>query len=123
MTYYVYENPNNPGESPVIIHDGFNLWGFLLSPFWALYHSLWFFSAFIFFMEYGFVFLDRMAFFGAFIPLAKILFKLFIGLYANEILAKNYEKRGYKLVELIVAPNADKALQRFLDIKLYKEQS
>ena len=115
-TVHILPGDPDPGESIVLVEEGFCWPAFLLSPLWALWHRLWL-AAVILVCA------------GAMVPAAAYVFgpdpishgaaslgvAVLIGYFANDLRRWTLERRGYRLDKVVSGAGPDEALGRYLD--------
>jgi hypothetical protein len=116
--YSVHLNPRdaNPYESAVFIAEGFNLYAFIFTGFWALYHRLWWMALLFFTLHMG------SGHYGAAVGLSvtsvgvlEFGFRLMIGLSANDMWRTQLEKRGWVMSDVVVAYSQLEATHRYYE--------
>ncbi len=116
--YSVHVDPNarRPYETAVFIAEGFNLRAFIFTALWALYHRQWilafvlfclFFLISVLGVSYGFSFFS--------VIVLELGLHLLVGLEANDVLRRKYERKGYIVVDMVAAHMLLEAEQRFYD--------
>lgn len=115
-TVHILPGDPDPGETIVLVEEGFCWPAFLLSPLWALWHRLWLVAA---------ILLGA----GAIVPAAAYLLgpdplshgaaslgvAVLIGYFANDLRRWTLERRGYRLDKVVSGADPDDALGRYLD--------
>ena len=114
-TVHIHPGHADPLEDAVLIREGFNFWAFLLSGLWALYHRQW--LAFI-----GLLVVSVLC--NIAIELANggpemdfflaLATGIGFGLIANDLRRSKLARQGWKMVDIIAAPDETGALHRFL---------
>jgi hypothetical protein len=117
-TYAVYLKPGaeHPLESAVFVKEGFSLWVYVFSIFWAVYHQLWFLVAVIL----GFYFTANAMLKTGMIDLnfrmlLEFGFLIWISFSANDVRGRTLMKRGHILLDVVVARSEEEARQRLFD--------
>lgn len=118
---YAAASPNRPSLSQqaeaVVVREGFSVWAFLMPLLWCVYHRAWRsllvlvgLSAVLglVFSGYG---LDN----GTLMLVMDMLVALFVGLAAADLRGAALHRRGYELVNVVVAASEDQALLRHLE--------
>ena len=116
--YSVHIKKDERGEvtDVAFVKEGFNIWAFLLSIVWALYHRCWLLAALCFaiwvvtellaqsnWVSYGGVGIIQA---GAFV---------IVGMLANDELRESLENRGYEHIGVTSGLSKMRAIQRFYD--------
>lgn len=112
---YLKKDSDNPVESVKVLREGgFHIWAGILHVIWALFHRMWFLAAILFIM------MATMAYIGTLNVLAyegvifmRIGFFAWVGFTANDWLAKNMEKKGYILTDVVSAETVFEAQKKY----------
>lgn len=107
---YIKQGAANPLESALFIKQGFNLWAFILTAFWALFNRLWLLSLIVGVVSVIFVLNDSAAF-----AITSMLFSIWFGFEANNFLSSKLEKKGYILFDVTTGIDKLAAEARFFD--------
>lgn len=103
---------------PVIVKDGFAVFAFLFTVFWALWHRMWFVAAAIL---VGWLLLEGLyQLIGASDELrilVSLAYSAFVGFGANDWLSASLVRRGYRLAGVVAASRVDAALRRWFDLR------
>jgi hypothetical protein len=117
-TYAVYIKPGDehPLESAVFVKEGFSIWVYIFSLFWALFHQLWSLAAVIL----AFYFLSNLALDAELIDLnfrmvLEAGFLIWISFSANDWRGRTLIRHGHVLLDVIMARSEDEARQRLFD--------
>lgn len=98
-------------EDVILIKDGFNFNAMLFNIFWFLYHKMWIsFFIVLFIFSISNLFLIGIVFF-----IFLLLFLIFIGLEANNILLYKFKNGDYFFAGCSLGNNEKEAKIRFLD--------
>jgi hypothetical protein len=103
------EKPARPTE-PVLVREGFSWGALLFGPFWLLAHHAWIPAVIV-------LALDVIA--GALAPASVqpflfLAIALLVGFSGNDLRRFSLERRGYRLMHVVAARDADGALARLL---------
>ena len=99
--------PQGGGTRPLLLREGFSLWAFLFGPFWLLWHRCWLAALGVVLAEVALAFLPGAA--GLALPLA---FQLLLGWHGRDLLRWTRERRGWRLAQVVVAADEERALAR-----------
>jgi hypothetical protein len=116
--YTVLLNPTdkNPFESAQFIAEGFNLYAFIFSGFWALSHRMWWMAALFFTLHLGSGYFGNMIGLSASsILFLELGFRVMIGLSANDLWRMTLERKGWITSDVIVAYSELEATHRYLE--------
>ncbi len=116
--YSVHIDPQakRPYETAVFVPEGFNIYAFIFTELWALYHRLWLLAFIITLLfvliftlgrDYGFHLMST--------TILQMGIRLMIGFQANDVLRSHYEKKGYVFVDMVAAHSQLEAELRFYD--------
>jgi hypothetical protein len=118
--YTIYAKPTqaHPDENLVILREGFSFWAFLLHALYLLYNRQWL-ALIVFLPLYiGVLMLGDMVGLPDYIvAVMQLATQIWLGASAYDLHRAQYELRGWKLVDVAIAPNAIAAEQRYLDAK------
>ena len=103
---------------PVLVKEGFSWGAFLLGVVWALWHRLWIEAAALLalFLAVG-VIADFIALSEPVESAVMLAITILIGCSGNDWRRESLRQRGYQEAGVVVGPNADDALRRFLDLR------
>ena len=118
---YAASSPNRPSLSQqaeaVVVREGFSFWAFLMPFVWCAYHRAWrplgalvIVSALL-----GLLFSDAGLNNNALMLGMDVLVALFVGLAAADLRGAALHRRGFDLVNVVVADKEDTALLRHLE--------
>ncbi len=116
--YSVHLNPreDNPYEQAKFIPEGFNLYAFIFTGFWALYHRNWWMAALFFTLHFG------SGFYGASVGLSapsivflEFGFRVMIGLSANDLWRALLERKDWATSDVVVAYSELEATHRYYE--------
>lgn len=114
FTLYTKDS-NSPPDSLRVVPEGFNIGACIWSLLWLLYNQLW--DCFIIF-SLILLCLSNLSGYGilssSLLTIAMIIIPIVLGMVGNDIIRKDLEKRGYKLIEIIAASSSDEAELKFL---------
>jgi hypothetical protein len=115
-TVHVLPGDPDPGETIVLVEEGFCWPAFLLSPLWALWHRLWLVALLL--LAVGAAVSGAAYLLGP-DPIshgaASLGTAVLIGYFANDLRRWTLERRGYRLDKVVSGAGADEALGRYLD--------
>lgn len=100
----------------VLVKEGFSWPAFMFGPLWFLWHRLW--LALLGYLAANIVLAGALALFGANPAqqlLAGVAFALLVGWHGNDLRRWTLLRRGYRLVELVVARDEGEAEKRTLE--------
>ena len=100
----------------IAVKQGFHWLAFLFSFLWLLANRLWLWAA-VFFAASFVVMLagDMLGAAPLYVSLALMLLSGFVGFEAANLRSEGLIKRGYAAAGVIVAPNRDEAILRFVE--------
>lgn len=116
--YTVHIKPGtvNPYERPVFVREGFNMYAFLFTFFWALFQRMWVHALGIFLVNLLLVLLVRYHFISAEgISIVQFAMSVMIGFHANDWLRGHLAKRGYIVADISAADSLLRAEQRYFE--------
>ncbi len=116
--YSVYAKPDEPDgiEQAIFVAEGFSLAAFILGPFWALYHRIWWLaivSAAV--KTYYIMGLTQWFLQPALLLPIDLGWMLLLGFCAHDWQGGNLKRRGYELVDVVSGSHYVAAQQRFYD--------
>ncbi len=106
----------NADDQIIAVKQGFHWLAFLFSFLWLLANRLWLWAA-VFFGASFVVMLagDMLGAAPLYVSLALMLLSIYVGLEAGNLRSEGLIKRGYGAAGVIVAPNRDEAILRFVE--------
>ncbi len=116
--FNVYINPEAEENlaDAVYVRESFNLWAFLFTLFWALYHRMWLVAGGLFVIQMVMFMLSR---YGVLSEQDATIIGLFVqawlGWHASDLRDYTLKKRGYILSDVVSGENDARAQLRFLD--------
>lgn len=121
MASFALFGPKSPAQLDpariLLVRESFSLWGFLLPLPFCLWHRHWPLSGLLVLIGIALSVLPSIG-----IPITEgsalvveVLMGLYVGFAAADIRASALERRGYHLVDVVMARDEDSALLRFLD--------
>lgn len=118
--YTVHEKwrEDNADETMLLVREGFNLWAFFFHVLWLLYKQQW--VAFMLFtpLFVGVVTLgDWFGLDEITVGILQVGLQVWLGFNAADIQRFTLQLRGYRLMDIVVAPSDLMAEQRYLDRK------
>lgn len=117
----IYTVHNKPGsrvqeDMPLFIRDGFNIFAFVFTLFWALYHRLWKVAALVFAFNVGVGFMQEAGFISEASGVVLLLAaQIFMGLEGNDWRRAALQKRGYITEGIVTGDSLLRAEQRYFD--------
>ena len=115
-TVHILPGDPDPGDSIVLVEEGFCWPAFLLSPLWALWHRLWLVAAIL--LGAGAI-VSAAAYLLGPDPIshgaASLGTAVLIGYFANDLRRWTLDRRGYRLDKVVTGADLDDALGRYLD--------
>lgn len=109
---------------PALVKEGFSWPGFFFGVVWALWHRLWIEAAALLalFIAAGVAF-DAAGIGEPFDSTVMFAIALLIGFNGNDWRRQSLRRRGYQEAGVVVGPDADTALRRFLDLRAVTVQA
>jgi hypothetical protein len=101
------------GRGAALLPERFSSGAFLFGPLWLLFHRLWWEAAGLVGAELilGFL-LPPWA-----LPPAALAIALLLGLHGQDLRRAALARRGWRLAEVVAAPDEERALARLLDAR------
>ena len=123
MRFYTVHLPGGEGDGEdaalgraVLVREGFNWTAFFFAPFWALAEGLWLAALPLIAALAAIVTVPLVLGLGPFLPVALGLgYAVIAGLYANDLRRAGLAGRGWRLVEVVAAPDRARALIRYAE--------
>lgn len=116
--YSVHVDPEakRPYETAVFIPEGFNIYAFIFTEFWALYHRLWI-LAFVITMIFVLIYVlgNDYGFHSASTFILQLGIRIMMGLQGNDVVRDRYKRKGYMFVDMVAAHSRLEAELRFYD--------
>lgn len=115
--YTVHARPGTSMvEKPVFIKEGFNLWAFLLTVVWALYHRLWLVSLLLVAFNVTMFYCVRIQLFSSIsFGILHLAFHVICGLYGNDWIRAKLTRRGYIMADITAGDSLLRAEQRYFE--------
>lgn len=118
---HIYTVHIKPGRglrdaSPVFVREGFNLYGFVFTLAWALYHRLWLASALMLAFNAGVVWLNEahaLSDAGTYCTL--LAMQLVIGFHGNDWVRGALTRRGFLTAGIVTGDSRLRAELRFFE--------
>jgi hypothetical protein len=109
---------------PALVKEGFSWPGFFFGVVWALWHRLWIEAAALLalFIAAGVAF-DAAGIGEPFDSVVMFAIALLVGFNGNDWRRQSLRRRGYQEAGVVVGPDADTALRRFLDLRAVTVQA
>lgn len=116
--YTVHAKPDmvNAAEKPKFVREGFNLFAFLFTGLWTLYHRLWWPTAILVAVNVALIALGKRHLFPAeTLTIIQVAVQILVGYMANDWLRAKLQRRGYVIVDIVAADSELRAEQRYFD--------
>jgi Protein of unknown function (DUF2628) len=116
--YSVLLNPKEKHsfEHAQFIPEGFCLYGFIFSGFWACAHRAWKLAALFFLcIPCGEIIATSIGFHPASVAIISLGLRVFIGLRGYDLLRNHYLAKGWIVSDVIVAYNELEAMHRYYE--------
>jgi hypothetical protein len=116
--YTVHIKPDgaNAAEQPVFVKEGFNIWAFLLTFLWALYHRLWLPALLLLAVNLLLVFLLKHHVFAASsVGVLHLTMHYIAGSYGNDWIRARLTRLGYIMVDVAASDSLLRAEQRYFE--------
>ncbi|MFW0778021.1 MAG: DUF2628 domain-containing protein [Rickettsiales bacterium] len=115
-TVHVESGSSNSYQKPVFVKEGFNVFAFLFTFLWALYHRLWLAALFIFAVNTALALITKSGFMSAdVLGIVQIMFNAMVGFHGNDWIRSALAKRGYIMADITAADSQLRAEQRYFD--------
>ncbi len=110
--FNVYAKEENQIE-PILVEEGFCIWGFILGPAWALYNRMWLVGllSICLYVLANFIETNLSVFFG---QMLNNLFLLLYGFFGYDILCYRLSQQNYLLQDVVMASDAEEAELKYL---------
>ena len=123
MRFYTVHLPGGDGggegarlSDAVLVREGFNWLAFLFAPFWVLAEGLWLAALPLIAALAALIAVPLVLGLGPLLPVVLGLgYIVLVGLSANDLRRAGFASRGWRLVEVVAAPNRAQALIRFAE--------
>jgi len=102
----IFTAQTREGSAPVLIPEGFSLWALVFGPFWLAFHGAWMLALAGLATD---VAVDVFAPWWADLAVAVLY-----GMFGQDLRRYALELRGYTMVQVVAARDADTALGRLL---------
>jgi Protein of unknown function (DUF2628) len=113
-TVHLKPTDKNPYANALFISEGFNIFAFLFTGFWALANRIWWLAGCIFLAQYGTLYLAKLAGFSSTsIVMIDIAIRVILGLCGNDFWRMSLSKAGWVMSDIIVANNMLDAAHRY----------
>ena len=116
--YSVHLNPEHeqPYETAEFVQEGFNIFAFLFTGFWMIYHKIWV-SGFVIILLLGTIAALGLQF--NFNPLSVLALRIglqfMVGLEANDLRRRHLATKGYVISDIVAGSTLLDAQQRYFD--------
>jgi hypothetical protein len=115
-TVHVRPGASSAYEKPVFVREGFNLYAFIFTLFWTLYHRLWLPAMGIFLLNAALMAMAKGQWFGMEgISIMQLGVNILIGFHANDWLRAKLAKRGYIMADITAGDSLLRAEQRYFE--------
>jgi hypothetical protein len=103
-------------DKPVFIREGFNLYAFIFTGFWALYHRLWMplLMIMLFHILTAYSVHAHILLKPSYLAI-QLGFNLLVGYQANDWLRARLSRQGYIMADVSAADNLLRAEQRYFE--------
>lgn len=119
-TVHVREGEIDSLDNIRFVREGFNIFAFLFTVFWALYHRCWLLALSLFAANYALVALDQAQYLSEpSIGVIQLGINAVAGLVGNDYVRASLARRGYRLVDVVTGDNRVRAEQRYFDRHLH----
>jgi hypothetical protein len=103
-------------ERPIMVREGFNIFAFALTFFWALYHRMWKPLFYISAFNIALVTANNMQLFTQpSLAMVQLAFQVVVGFMACDWMQTKLTKDGYILADISAADHILKAEQRYFE--------
>lgn len=116
--YSVHLNPkdDSPYENAVYIPEGFSIYAFIFTGFWALAHRLWWMALLFFLLHLGSgLYGEAVGLSASSIAFLELGFRVMIGLSAHDLWRQHLERSGWVTSDVVVAYSELEARHRYLE--------
>jgi hypothetical protein len=116
--YTVHIKPGlvDAAEKPVFVREGFNIYAFFLTFFWAIYKRAWLGLVFIIVGEVVLLTMGKMHVLSPnSIGIMQLGFQLWIGFQANDWVRACLKDRGYITADILTGDSLLRAEQRYFE--------
>lgn len=115
-TVHIKPEDSHAQEKPIFVREGFNIFAFLFTFFWAFYKRLWLpafamigFCAFLVFIDSEHIMTPNS------LAIIQLAFQLVIGFQANDWLRRGLGKQGYIIHDISSGESLLAAEQRYFE--------
>ena len=123
MRFYTVHLPGGDGDAAgtalgraVLVREGFDWLAFFFAPFWALAHGLWLAALPLIAAPAAFIAVPAVLGLGPLLPAVLGLgYGVLAGMSANDLRRAGLAAQGYRLVEVVAAPNHARAVIRYAE--------
>ncbi|MDD9992048.1 MAG: DUF2628 domain-containing protein [Rhodospirillales bacterium] len=123
MRFYTVHLPSGPSGGDdgalghaVLVREGFNWLAFFFAPFWALAEGLWLAALPLIASLAAIIAVPLVLGLGPVLPVVLGLgYAVLAGMSANDLRRAGLAARGYRLAEVVAAPNRAQALIRYAE--------
>jgi hypothetical protein len=98
------------GRAPVLVRDGFSFWAFIFGPFWLLAHAAWIPAILLLALDVALSAILH----GPASSIVGLGVAWLVGLHAQDLRGWGLTRRGWRLGDVVAAPDWDHAYARLL---------
>ena len=116
--YTVHVKTDRRGEikDVVLVREGFNVFAFALSIFWAIFNQAWLFALMVFMCMLVVGLIDEQRLLHSLsVAILQLGIMIMFGFLANDSLRDSLKRRGYKQTCIVAGENKTRAEMRFFD--------
>ena len=116
FTVHIKPDEKQPYAQPVFVREGFNIYAFVLTFLWALYHRLWIPAAGILAINFAVLALGEIHLISAgSVAILQFMVQILVGFHANDWLRAGFAKRGYIMADVTAGDSLLRAEQRYFE--------
>ena len=121
MRFYTVHIPGGEGggadlSHAVLVREGFNWLAFFFAPFWALAEGLWLAAVPLILALAAIIAVPAVLDLGPLLPVVLgLAYGVLAGMSANDLRRAGLAARGYRLVEVVAAPDRARAFIRYAE--------
>lgn len=116
--YTVHVKPGtvSPYEKPVFVSEGFNVWAFIFTLFWAIYQRMWGMSLALVALNIAFVSMGKAHILSEdSLIIVQLAVNVIIGFCANDWQRAKLAKSGYIVADISAGDSLLRAEQRYFE--------
>lgn len=115
-TVHIHPDMSHAQERPIFVREGFNVWAFLLTVFWALYHRLWWVAGFVVLANIIVGMIGELQLLSTVsVVLLQLAIQVVVGLCGNDWLRTRLQQKGYILADITAGDSVLRAEQRYFE--------